>query len=51
MVVGLILIPITGCIMLLTLPFKGWPIIAGSWLVRPLHSRVIHRCSNRSTVH
>lgn len=31
-VVGLILIPIVGCIMLLTLPFKGWPIIAGSWL-------------------
>jgi hypothetical protein len=48
-VVGLILIPITGCIMLLTLPFEGWPIIAGSWLVRPLDSRVIHRCSNRST--
>lgn len=33
-VVGLILIPIVGCIMLLTLPFSGWPIIIGSWLVR-----------------
>ncbi|KAH8880836.1 membrane transporter [Thozetella sp. PMI_491] len=31
-VIGLILIPIVGCIMLLTLPFQGWPIIAGSWL-------------------
>ena len=32
-VIGLILIPITGCIMLLTLPFSGWPIVVGSWLV------------------
>ncbi|ETS79376.1 hypothetical protein PFICI_09229 [Pestalotiopsis fici W106-1] len=31
-VVGLIMVPIAGCIMLLTLPFQGWPIIVGSWL-------------------
>jgi hypothetical protein len=32
-VVGLILIPIAGCTMLLTLPFHGWPVIVASWLV------------------
>lgn len=32
-IAGLICIPICGNVMLPTLPFQGWPIIAGSWLV------------------
>lgn len=31
-VIGLIMIPVVGCIMLLALPLKGWPIIVGAWL-------------------
>ncbi|CAG8950023.1 hypothetical protein HYFRA_00004357 [Hymenoscyphus fraxineus] len=31
-VVALVLIPLVGCIMLLALPLKGWPIIVGAWL-------------------
>ncbi|OJJ42166.1 hypothetical protein ASPZODRAFT_77557 [Penicilliopsis zonata CBS 506.65] len=31
-VIGLILIPIVGCILLVALPFHGWGIIVGAWL-------------------
>lgn len=31
-IAALVLIPLVGCIMLLALPLKGWPIIIGAWL-------------------
>lgn len=31
-VIALVSIPLAGCIMLLALPLKGWPIIIGAWL-------------------
>ncbi|EFQ88421.1 hypothetical protein PTT_15706 [Pyrenophora teres f. teres 0-1] len=31
-VIGLVAIPLTGCIMLLVLPLRGWPIIIAAWL-------------------
>ncbi|PVH70980.1 membrane transporter [Cadophora sp. DSE1049] len=31
-IIGLVAIPLTGCIMLLVLPLLGWPIIIGAWL-------------------
>lgn len=31
-IIGLIVIPVVGCIMLVALPLNGWPIIIGAWL-------------------
>jgi hypothetical protein len=31
-IIGLVSIPLAGCIMLLVLPLHGWPIIIGAWL-------------------
>ncbi|KAI2486836.1 Major facilitator superfamily transporter [Pyrenophora tritici-repentis] len=31
-IIGLVAIPLTGCIMLLALPLHGWPIIIAAWL-------------------